>query len=288
MTRAILQALWSAFLATLALISAFLHASWNALLKTRRDQPTTGFIVVVNAMIISALLACATRGWQIPRGAWLPIAMTALCEGIYFVTLLRALAALPLSSAYGISRGLGVLLMWPASALWLHEDVSTTALGGALLLTFGLFLTIRRVPRGPGVGWALCVCALAVGVYPLTYKRALEEGAPKFSLFALSLAGSLFIQFWALPGSRREKFAAAFRESPLPLFCFSLRFFVRVSFLIWLYALEKSGAAHVAALRNVSVLFATMLGFAQGEEKSIRAVIAAAGIAAGAAFITWH
>jgi drug/metabolite transporter (DMT)-like permease len=59
------------------------------------------------------------------------------------------------------------------------------------------------------------------------------------------------------------------------------------SFLVWLFALQRSGAAHVAAIRNVSVLFATLLGWAQGEPRTARSLAAGVCIALGALCISW-
>ncbi len=275
----------SVFAATLAVISALTHAAWNALLKSRSDKASSGFLVVTCAMLFSALLATATHQWHVPAAAWPFIAITALLEGVYFLTLLRALSALSLSVAYGTSRGIGALVLWPLSIWILHERVSALTLVGAAVLSLGLLLSMQEMPRGLAVWWAIA-CGCMIGAYPVTYKLALTAGAPPAALFALSLCGSLSIQFVSLPTPRRQKLAAALFESPR-VFVLAA-FLCATSFLLWLIALQESAAAHVAALRNVSVLFAAIFSFAAGERPTARLIFAEVAIAAGAVLITWY
>lgn len=273
----------SGLVVAVTVLSALMHAGWNALLKRQSDNQAAGFLVALGAMVLSAMLALATGATHIPHAAWGAIALTGVLEGIYFVSLLRALDALPLSTAYGVSRGMGVLVMWPAAALVLHESTSALATGGVLLLAAGLFSTAQSAPRGPGLAWAL-VCAMMVGGYPLTYKYALSLGAPPFAIFALSLSGSLVIQCAALGAPRQVRIVRALRAAPTVIALAAT--LCAASFSIWLFALQYSGAAHDAAVRNVSVLFATLFGWAQGEPRTTRSLVSAAAIAAGAICIS--
>ena len=274
----------SGLVVALALASAAMHAAWNALLKGQNDKESAGLLVVAGAMVLAAIVAVTTGSTDIPRSAWPAIIGTGVLEGIYFVSLLRALTLLPLSTAYGVGRGVGVLFMWPAAVLVLHESVSYMAAFGVVLLVSGLFATMQAAPRGRGLAWAL-LCALMVGGYPLTYKYALAQGAPPFSVFALSLSGSLIIQFAALTGPRAQRLKIALAASPGVLGLASA--LCCASFIVWLFALQRSGAAHVAAIRNTSVLMATLFGWIQGEPRTARSLIAAVCIAAGALFISF-
>lgn len=265
----------------LVLISALLHATWNALLKQARDTEAAAVIVVLGASLVSGVLALTVGPRQIPSAAVPWLLAAGAIEGVYFVTLAAALHRLPLQSAYGISRGLGVLIVWPVAALGLGEAVSALSLGGAALLSFGLFVQMRAVPRSSGVLFALA-CAGAIALYPVTYKRAIDLGIAEFSLFALSLAMAAPLQLLTLGRARVTRLRAAVADRNRLVIASSL---CAASFLVFLSALKTQGPAHVSALRNTSVLVAAMYGWARGETFDARNVLSAAAIALGALLV---
>ncbi len=254
-------------LVALVLFSAVLHALWNAAVKSRPDAGAAGFWLVLGAAIISAVLAIASSQAYIPPMAWPWVATAGLVEGLYFSSLLVALAHLPLQQAYGVSRGLGVLLAWPLAMVWQLEQASPLALVGAGLLSLGLLSTAWQqvgAPQGhlSGRGWAATlVCALSIALYPLVYKQALSVGAPPYALFATSLALSLPIQAAWLGRTRWRRLQSEIAIRPMVLLaCAGL---CAASFLALLGALQTGGAAHLSALRNTSVILAAALASRQ-------------------------
>src|SRR5215212_5083413 len=93
----------------LVLVSAFLHAAWNALLRLEQDKDRA----LVAAVGAAAALALAVAGvrWAageapFPGAAAVGWALAAgLLEVAYFISLARALEAGPLGPVYTISRG---------------------------------------------------------------------------------------------------------------------------------------------------------------------------------------
>lgn len=263
----------------LVLASAAVHAAWNAVLKREADPEAAGAWIVGGAAAISAALSLASAE-GLPTAASLPwVAASAGVEAAYFVTLTRALTALPLGTAYGVSRGGGQLVTWPVSMVWQGEVAGPWTLGAAGLLVAGLLARVTRPLAGPGLGWALA-CALAIGLYPLTYKQALATGAPPFALFALSLGGALPAQLAALGGARTARLAGAARGRAGRLSLAAAA--CAASFLLFLLALDRAGAGRASAMRNTSIVFATVLGRLQGEVLDGRAALAALAITLGA------
>ncbi len=268
----------------LVLVSALLHAVWNAALKQVSDTKAAAILIVFGASLVSGVLAIATGEFALPRAAALPLLVAGLIEGAYFVSLAGAIERLPLQSAYGVSRGLGVLLVWPLSAFFLSEQVSVLSLVGAALLSFGLFVQMRSLPRSSGLVYAV-VCALTISMYPLAYKRAIRTGISPYVLFSLSLAMAIPAQLLMLGSARLQRIRSAAGAHwrflvPCAIAC-------AASFLIFLCALKTTGPAHVSAMRNVSVLFASIFAWTRGETFDRRAVASAVLITFGAILVAF-
>src|SRR5207302_7113963 len=117
--------------------------------------------------------------------------LAGLSEGLYFITLSRALHVGPLAPVYAISRGLPLLVLWPASHLLLGEPISWRAALAVALLLGGLvaLLPTQSSPAtttARGYLWAVPTAAFNV-TNGLVYKAAVAQGAPPLPLFGAAL-----------------------------------------------------------------------------------------------------
>ncbi len=122
----------------LLLLSAFLHALWNALVRRAEDKEAAPLGMVMVCMSASVAWALVVERGAVPplRGlAWTGAA--GLAEGAYVIALGRALRDAPVGIAYAVSRGGAMLLVWPVSVILLGERTTPTALAGALALGGG-------------------------------------------------------------------------------------------------------------------------------------------------------
>lgn len=274
-------------LALLVVLSAFLHALWNALVKREKETDLAGVGVLAVAFSLAALVSLAVTGTLWPRGEALLWGLAAgAAEGVYFIALLRALAAGPLSVAYPISRGVAVLGVFPVSILLLGEVATPVTLLGAALVVGGVFATSlspgARLSRET-LGWSVA-CGLAVAAYHLAYKKAATLGAPAPALIVVSLGVGLLVNLARLRGGGRRALARLLRERWPAIGAAGA--VCATSFLIFLVALAKEGAGAVLTLRNTSVLFALGLAFALGERPTRLRVVGALAIAVGAAILS--
>jgi drug/metabolite transporter (DMT)-like permease len=271
----------------LVLSSAFLHASWNALLK-RHPNPEVGVVSVISvAMVGGGLWALGMRGEAFPTRAGLAWALAAgACESVYLASLARALAQAPLGLAYTVSRGGAMLLVWPVSVLWLGESVSPWTVSGAALLGVGLGVMHLSRPRGPaatGIAWA-ALAAVAIAGYHLSYKLALGEGAQPPALFATGLLVALPVL--VLERGRRLGWAPLRREALVrPGLVLVAGVVCTLSFALLLSALASGGAGAVLTLRNTSIAFALGLAALGGERLERRQLSGAALVAVGAVLL---
>jgi uncharacterized membrane protein len=275
------------------LASAALHAGWNLAMRRHGDAPAA-------SVLLLALTCFMTVSVWFPGGddaASLRVAigwglLAGVSEGLYFISLGRALQTGPLAPVYAVSRGLPLLVLWPASHALLGEALTWRAGTAVVLLLAGLAALLptaspaAATPR-PGYLWAVATAAFNV-TNALIYKAAVVRGAPKLPLFATSLAVATPLALAALAtwgANRGERLATRLRQAWVTG---HLQIVVGAaaccgSFLLTLEAMRFQGAAWVFTLRNVSIAFAQILGWSVlGEHPSRRALAGVALIFGGA------
>ena len=216
--------------------------------------------------------------------AWAVVA--GLAEAAYFVTLARSLERAPLGVAYTIARGGAILVVWPLSMLWFGERASLLSFAGSALVLAGLVFTGLRRGGGSGDTRGLLyavACAVFVSFVYLAYKRALAAGVEQTALFALSLVIALPVNVLALGRGGARRVFGHLRTHPVALACAGI--VCAASFLIFLDALRESGTGRVLTLRNTSVIFAQMFGWAMGERPNSLQIGGVVLVAAGAVLL---
>ncbi|HYI02603.1 DMT family transporter [Hyalangium sp.] len=274
---------------TLVLLSAFLHALWNAMLKRHAD-PEAGVVGVIAVdLVLGGLWALGLQGEAFPtRSGWMWGLAAGVCEGLYLFSLARSLRHAPLGLAYTVARGGALLLVWPVSVLWLGEALTPLTLAGAAVLAAGLAVTGLVRPAGPsgrGVAWA-AASAVCIAGYHVAYKQALGVGAQPPALFALGMWVALPMLLLTRAGS--EGRGAVLRQVRLsPFLMLATGVVSTLSFALLLTALARVGAGAVLTLRNTSIAFALLLAVLQGERPGRRQISGAALVMAGAVLLGW-
>ena len=279
----------------LVVVSAFLHAAWNALLRLEADKDRA-LVAAVGAATALSLAVAAVR-WGLGDAPFATAASLgwALVAGVlevaYFASLARALEAGPLGPVYTLSRGGAVLLVWPISIAAFAEAVTAPALTGSAIVLLGLALSGAGLPRrAPGtarrgaLAWAL-TCAAAIAGYHLAYKASLAAGGSPSAVFAVSLSVATAINLARLGGEGR-RIAAAIARTRAARVCL-MGALCGGSFLILMEALHAGGAGFVLTLRNTSVLFATALARVVGDRPGRPQIAGAVLVAAGAVLMAW-
>jgi uncharacterized membrane protein len=279
----------------LVLLSAFLHALWNAMLRLEENKDRSLAVAVVVATVFAA--AVAAIRWELgsaPFASASGVGFTLLAgmfEALYFVTLAKAMGLGKLGVVYTVSRGGAVLAVWPLSIALFAEAVTGTAIAGSALVLAGLALNGlgaggagRGTPRA-ALAWAV-VCAMAIAGYHLAYAAALREATNPSACFALSMTVSAVINVARLGGDGRARVRALVRTRWPRLLVMGL--VCSGSFLILMEALATGGGAGlVLTLRNTSVLFAAGMAWWIGEQPARTELAGATLVAAGAALIAW-
>ena len=277
----------------LVLLSAFLHAGWNALLRIEpdKDRGLVGAIAVA-ATFASVIAAVRWALGEVPFATWEGVGYTVLAglfEAVYFATLARAIELGRLGAVYTVSRGGAVLVVWPMSIALFAEAVTASSTAGSVCVLLGLTLTSLGSWGGgdarhrAGILWAIA-CAGSIAGYHLAYKAALREAANPSATFALSLGLSALINVIRIGGDGRARLADLLRARGPRIALMGL--VCGGSFLILMEALARGGSGYVLTLRNTSVLFAAGLAWLLGERPRRIELIGAALVAAGAVLMS--
>ncbi|MBX3619220.1 MAG: EamA family transporter [Rhizobacter sp.] len=257
----------------LVVAAALLHALWNVVAKkaggdARFSLLLTAFQVLLWSPLGLWLAWGVVPGWGWPE--WSAVVASALANLVYFHTLLRGYASSDLTVVYPVARGTGPLLASLGALVLLGEAMSWAGGVGLVLVVAGVFLVAggtsvwaqrhdpaqrRRVHAG--VGWGA-----ATGLSIATY--TLIDG---YAIKVLAIPPLLFVYLCNVVRLPMHMPAAL---HDLPAFVQAARTQWRhallvaamapLAYLLVLYALRLAPLSHVAPAREMSMLFAALLG----------------------------
>jgi drug/metabolite transporter (DMT)-like permease len=260
----------------LALVAAFVHALWNLLLARARDTEAATAVALVVAVVVFAFPAAAF--WDVDRRVWPYAAGSAALELLYFGLLVAAYRRVELSLVYPVARGSAPVLVLVIAVAGLGASTSWKQAAGVGLVTGGIVLVRgRRKGTKAGIAFGLAIgCCIAC--YTLVDKSGIRYATP---ISYLELSMILPAIAYAFAVARRKGSAALRAETNVASVVAGLATFG--AYALVLAALRLAPAASVAAVRETSVIIATVLAvvFLNEEVGWVRmagAVAVAAGI----------
>lgn len=257
----------------LVVLAGFIHACWNiAAKKAGGDVRFAAFTSVV-LMVFWAPVGL-WMGWQhVPSWGlleWALVLASALLHIVYFIVLLRGYRQADLTVVYPLARGSGPLLSSMVAVVVLGEQISALGLVGILGVVGGVFL----IAGGPGLWKAAhdphqqarvrtgIFYGAITGLFIASY-TVVDGYAVKVALMSPILVdyfGNLVRLVLLSPTLLRDRpeVTRLWREQrPYALI---VGIFSPVSYVLVLYALQVAPLSHVAPAREVSMLFAALLG----------------------------
>ncbi|MGV0959913.1 MAG: EamA family transporter [Limnohabitans sp.] len=279
----------------LVVLAGFIHACWNiAAKKAGGDVRFVAFTSVV-LMVFWAPVGLWV-GWQQVPGWGLPewglVLASALLHVVYFIVLLRGYRQADLTVVYPLARGSGPLLSSMVAIVLLGEQISALGLMGILGVVGGVFL----IAGGPGL-WKAAhdpqqqarvrtgifyggVTGLFIASYTVVDGYAVKVAL--MSPILVDYLGNLVRLVFLTPTLLRERAELALLWRRQRVHALIVGIFSPVSYVLVLYALQVAPLSHVAPAREVSMLFAALLGgHLLGEKDRGPRIAGAALIAAG-------
>lgn len=275
------------------LCGALLHAAWNALVKSSGDkQLDIALVHFLGAVVSLPLLLWVGLP---PRETW-PFLLASLCIHVaYYITLNGAYQHGELGTTYPIMRGSAPMIVALGSSAVLGETLAPAAWLGVCAITVGVFLVGLARPgealhHGRAIGFALANAVVIAGytfVDGSGVRSAVEHGATAAS-YVLLLFVLDGLPYPALVVARRSaegrKAMVAYARRRWPLATLGGLASLG-SYWIALWAMTHAPVAAVSALRETSVLFATVLSVLVlkerfGLQRAAGAVIIVGGVVA--------
>lgn len=237
----------------LALGAAGLHALWNVLLAGARDTDAATAVMLLAAIVLFAPVAALT--WRVEWQAAPYIAGSSAFELAYFALLARAYRASELSLVYPLARGIAPVLVLAVSVVALGVATSALEAGGVVLVGLGVMLVrgLRRSADPRGVALALTIGA-CIAAYTLLDKEGIAHAGAITYLELVTVGPAIAYASTMLARKGTSALRAELRPRTIVA---ALGLFG--AYTLVLVALDLAPAAPVAAVRESSVLIATLL-----------------------------
>jgi drug/metabolite transporter (DMT)-like permease len=276
----------------LVLASAFIHASWNYLLK--KSGGGTGLITAASMLslaIYAPVVAVATwlSDYRFEPTHLLLMLGSGMIHTVYFVLLDRAYrSGGDLSIVYPLARATGPLLTIAIAILLLGERPGALQLGGAVLiglsalaLTGNPFAWHKSEARH-AVGFALLTGCM-IATYTVWDKASIATWLIPPLLYDWGANAFRCVVLLPLTHKRAPgEMSRAWREKRAMVVVIAL--LCPLSYILVLTAMIWTPVSVVAPAREVSILFAALLGAHFLREGDVlRRLFAAAGMALGIA-----
>jgi drug/metabolite transporter (DMT)-like permease len=280
----------------LVLAAALCHATWN--LVAKKSGGGGNFFVLMGSILVTILWLPVViwTGYQEVSGwgwtAWAMLSASAVVHVLYFRSLLHGYAVSDLTVVYPVARGSGPLLSSIGALLLMGEHMSVLSGIGALLVVSGVFLIAggpglwreahdpskrERVKRG--LLWGAITGGFIAGY------TVIDGYAVKVLLISpilVDYVGNVLRVPVMLPFALRDPsgFMQAFRQQWKAAVVIAT--LGPLSYIMVLYAVRLAPLSHVAPAREVSMLFAALLGGQLlGEGDRVVRLVGAACIALG-------
>ncbi len=257
----------------LVLAAALLHALWNVAAKKAEGGPHLPMLVSLISLVVWAPVGVWAAWGAVPRWSavqWGFVVVSGLAHLAYFHVLLRGYAASDLSVVYPVARGTGPLLSAFGAMLLLGERMTPLGVAGVLAVAGGVFL-IAGGPRlwaqahepaqqqrvRAGLLWGVATGSL-ICVYTLVDGYAVK--VLLLSPILIEYFGNMTRIPFMLPAVLRDpqRFKASIRAQWRHALVIST--LAPMTYVLVLYAARLAPLSHVAPAREVSMLFAALLG----------------------------
>ncbi|BCN37763.1 hypothetical protein ALDI51_10820 [Alicycliphilus denitrificans] len=282
----------------LIIVAGLIHAIWNIAAKKAGGDARFAFFTAVLMMLVWAPL-----GWWLGRSAvplwgareWGIVALSGVLHVLYYVVLLRGYRKADLTVVYPLARGTGPLLTALVAVTLLGERLSALGAFGIAGVVGGVFL----IAGGPGLLRAAhdpqarrrvrkgMLYGVLTGVFIAGY-TVVDGYAVKAMLLSPILVDYMgnFVRVLLLaPVALRDRAELARLWTAQWRFALLVAAVSPVAYVLVLFAMQEAPLSHVAPAREVSMLFAALIGghlLGEGDRAArlAGALLIAAGVAA--------
>ncbi|MCI2400472.1 EamA family transporter [Aliiroseovarius subalbicans] len=257
--------------------AAFLHAFWNALIKTGGDKQTGMLMLTLGHAAIGAVVVSLR---PLPAAeVWPWLIASGLIHMAYQLFLAYAYEHGDLSRVYPIARGTAPLIVAIVGAVVLSDVITGREYTGVAVLGLGILLMAQGVFRNDEsrrlLPYALGSACATAGYSLVDGMGARVSGDPVTYVAWLLILSALFYTPVVLALHGRRVLANTPRGWALGGVA-SAASYVAYAVVVW--AMTQAPIALVTALRETSILFAVLIGWVVFREPMQRGKLVAAGL----------
>ena len=279
----------------LVILAGLIHAVWNITAKkSGGDARFATFTGLLMALIWAPL--GIWLGWDVlPTWGsveWGLVVVSGILHVLYYIVLLRGYRKADLTVVYPLARGSGPLLSSLVAILVLGEQITAVGVTGIFAVVAGVFF-IAGGPRlfrvahdrtnRAGVRTGM-LYGLLTGVFIASY-TVVDGYAVKFVLMSpilLDYYGNFVRLLFLLPTVLRDRITAGQHWRKQWKHAMVVASISPLGYVLVLYAMKAAPISHVAPAREVSMLFAALIGGQLlGERDRVARIAGAALIAFG-------
>jgi drug/metabolite transporter (DMT)-like permease len=261
-----------------ALISALLHAGWNATIKAS-PRPHQAMAA---QMFVSALLVIPGLLWTgLPAPAsWVWIGTSTLMNMITVSALLRAYELAGFGLVYPVGRAVSVLLVVPLAAWLAGEQISPAGLLGVGLITLALGVLAFSTKHDrsltlPAISWTL-LAGISTALYVLSDAQGVRSsGSPWAYGFAIIISNAVAMSWRQRHIGNPLKLLRSDGAIAIPSAIAAM-----ISYLAILWVWSQAPIAPASALRDTSAVFAIVIAVVWLKEPMTCRRLLAVGLAA--------
>ncbi|TNF24779.1 MAG: hypothetical protein EP314_07470 [Bacteroidetes bacterium] len=247
----------------LVLTSALLHASWNLIAKKYAGNYSIIYLSFCISSVITVLMAVPHLSQvQLNMELGLLLLATGVFHAVYGFVLTFTYKNGDISTLYPIVRGSGIAGAVVLSLVILREVVTTTSAFGVAMVVSGIavlsYRRNRKATSPKGIFLAL-VCGSLIMSYTIMDKLLVAELHPIPVLAASQVISALMFLPYVLK-SRRAEMRLTLKTLMKPTVTISI--IATTSYLIILYVMQIAPVSRIVAVREASVVFGAIAGYA--------------------------
>lgn len=257
----------------LIIFAGVIHAGWNIAAKKAGGDARFAFFTSLLLIVFWAPLArwvgrdvVGSWGWQ----AWALVAVSGVLHLAYYVILLRGYRKADLTVVYPLARGSGPLISSLFAIVVLGEEISQLGMLGVLGVVLGVFLIaggpgMFRLRHDPQARLRLhqgLFYGVVTGIFIAAYTVVDGYGVKVLLLspILIDYFGSCLRVVLLSPVILRNVQEAKFLWQLQWRWALLVAVVSPIAYVLVLYAMQSAPISHVAPAREVSMLFAAIIG----------------------------
>ncbi|OYU07673.1 MAG: EamA family transporter [Pseudomonas sp. PGPPP1] len=243
---------------TLVLISAFMHATWNAVVRAGSSRFMTLAMVDGTALLIClvALPLVTLPSLEV----WGYVLISVVLNTVYRLFLIKAYETGDFGQVYPVMRGVPPVLVALFSYCLLHEQLSFQAMAGVLLICLGI-ISLTFVRKMTAQMFKPILMAVCAGAFIASYTVVDAKGVRASETVLQYIIYLTLFQSMPIPLLAYFKERAALAQAIGKHWRVGVMggVFYLASYGLVLFALSLDAVAKVSALRETSVIIGAII-----------------------------